>query len=48
MESGIHYVANTHSKSVVLGIISLSDLTADPHTGRPVAALDRLAYAPRR
>src|SRR3954453_17948138 len=32
-----------------LGIISLSDLTADPHTGRPVAALDRLddplAYA---
>src|SRR3954449_13487104 len=26
-----------------LGIISLSDLTADPHTGRPVAALDRLA-----
>ena len=25
-----------------LGIISLSDLTADPHTGRPVAALDRL------
>src|SRR3954451_11371734 len=32
-----------------LGIISLSDLTADPHTGRPVSALDRLddtlAYA---
>src|SRR4051812_13242564 len=32
-----------------LGIISLSDLTADPHTGRPVAAVDRLdatlAYA---
>src|SRR4051794_32865417 len=32
-----------------LGIISLSDLTADPHTGRPVAALARLdaplAYA---
>ncbi|WP_037412212.1 LLM class flavin-dependent oxidoreductase [Candidatus Solirubrobacter pratensis] len=32
-----------------LGIISLSDLTADPHTGRPVAAMDRLddtlAYA---
>ena len=32
-----------------LGIISLSDLTADPHAGRPVAALDRLdatlAYA---
>jgi alkanesulfonate monooxygenase SsuD/methylene tetrahydromethanopterin reductase-like flavin-dependent oxidoreductase (luciferase family) len=32
-----------------LGVISLSDLTADPHTGRPVAALDRLdatlAYA---
>src|SRR4051794_39053073 len=25
-----------------LGIISLSDLTADPHTGRPVAAVDRL------
>src|SRR3954452_20287005 len=32
-----------------LGIISLSDLAADPHTGRPAAALDRLddtlAYA---
>jgi hypothetical protein len=32
-----------------LGIISLSDLTADPHTGRPVSALHRLdatlAYA---
>jgi alkanesulfonate monooxygenase SsuD/methylene tetrahydromethanopterin reductase-like flavin-dependent oxidoreductase (luciferase family) len=32
-----------------LGLISLSDLTADPHTGRPVSALDRLdatlAYA---
>src|SRR3954468_12794286 len=32
-----------------LGIISLSDLTAAPHTGRPVSALDRLdatlAYA---
>src|SRR3954451_14814912 len=32
-----------------LGIISLSDLTDDPHTGRPVTALDRLddtlAYA---
>jgi alkanesulfonate monooxygenase SsuD/methylene tetrahydromethanopterin reductase-like flavin-dependent oxidoreductase (luciferase family) len=32
-----------------LGIISLSDLTADPHTGRSVAAVDRLdatlAYA---
>jgi len=32
-----------------VGIISLIDLTADPHTGRPVAALDRLdatlAYA---
>jgi len=25
-----------------LGIISLSDLTAGPHTGRPVAAVDRL------
>src|SRR3954466_6920788 len=25
-----------------LGIISLSDLTADPRTGRPVAAVDRL------
>jgi hypothetical protein len=25
-----------------LGIISLSDLAADPETGRPVAALDRL------
>jgi hypothetical protein len=25
-----------------VGIISLSDLTADPDTGRPVAALDRL------
>jgi alkanesulfonate monooxygenase SsuD/methylene tetrahydromethanopterin reductase-like flavin-dependent oxidoreductase (luciferase family) len=25
-----------------VGIISLSDLTADPHMGRPVAALDRL------
>ena len=25
-----------------VGIISLIDLTADPHTGRPVAALDRL------
>jgi hypothetical protein len=25
-----------------LGLISLSDLTADPHTGRPVSALDRL------
>jgi hypothetical protein len=24
-----------------LGLISLSDLTADPHTGRPVSALDR-------
>src|SRR4051812_14828966 len=32
-----------------LGIISLSDLTADPHTGRPIPAVDRLdatlAYA---
>jgi hypothetical protein len=32
-----------------LGIISLSDLAADPETGRPVAALDQLdemlAYA---
>src|SRR3954447_24022883 len=32
-----------------LGLISLSDLTADPHTGRPVPAVDRLdatlAYA---
>jgi uncharacterized protein YbjT (DUF2867 family) len=36
-------------RSIELGIISLSDLTADPHTGRPVAAIDRLdatlAYA---
>jgi hypothetical protein len=32
MESGIHNVAYTHSKSAVLGIISLSDLTADPRT----------------
>src|SRR3954452_899284 len=28
-----------------LGIVSLSDLTADPHTGRPVAAVDRLDAA---
>jgi hypothetical protein len=29
-----------------LGSITLSDLTADPHTGRPVAALDRLDPTP--
>jgi len=32
-----------------VGLISLSDLTVNPHTGRPVGALDRLdatlAYA---
>jgi hypothetical protein len=30
------------------GVITPSDLTADPHTGRPVAALDRLDQTPRR
>ena len=29
-----------------LGIISLSDLAADPQTGRPVAALDPLVATP--
>jgi hypothetical protein len=25
-----------------VGVVSLSELTADPHTGRPTSALDRL------
>ena len=31
-----------------LGVITLSDLMADPHPGRPVAALDWLNGTPRR
>ena len=31
-----------------LGVITLSDLMADPHTRRPVAALNRLDGTPRR
>ena len=30
------------------GVIKLSDLMAGPHTGRPVAAFDRLDQTPRR
>ena len=31
-----------------LGVITLSDLMADPHTSRPVAAFDRLDGTPKR
>jgi hypothetical protein len=31
-----------------LGVITLSDLTADPPTGRPITALERLDQTPRR